>query len=69
MSGFTLCWDCKNACGGCNWSKNLAPVKGWEVKIARSKCQVSYLVVRCPEFKRDAIGGGIKRYREEHDDK
>lgn len=24
-----LCWECKNACGGCEWSANLEPVPGW----------------------------------------
>lgn len=36
----TLCWTCKNACGGCSWSGRdsethelrFEPVKGWKVK-------------------------------------
>ena len=24
-----ICFDCKKACGGCSWSKNFTPVKGW----------------------------------------
>lgn len=34
----TLCWSCKNACGGCSWSKSLKPVEGWvaeETRIVR----------------------------------
>lgn len=25
-----LCWDCANACGGCNWSARYEPVSGWD---------------------------------------
>ncbi len=36
----TLCWTCKNACGGCSWSGRdsethelrFEPVKGWKAK-------------------------------------
>jgi len=56
----TLCWDCKNACGGCPWSKHLVPVGGWTAKkttIRASKTgeerMPSYLVIGCPEFVRD----------------
>ena len=24
------CYYCKKACGGCQWSKNFKPVKGWK---------------------------------------
>ena len=24
------CWDCANACGGCEWSDHLEPVPGWD---------------------------------------
>ena len=24
-----LCWTCARACGGCSWSANFQPVKGW----------------------------------------
>ena len=27
-----LCWDCKNACGGCEWSESLEPVPVWKAK-------------------------------------
>ena len=53
----TLCWDCKNACGGCPWSKHLVPVGGWTAKkttIRASKTgeerMPSYLVIGCPEY-------------------
>ncbi len=50
-----LCWYCKNACGGCSWSKNLIPIKGWKAKevtnrgISDSGIK-SYKVIECPEF-------------------
>lgn len=55
----TICWHCQNACGGCSWSKNLRPVKGWKakkikVKIAQGDYNDSYIVNECPEFKPDA---------------
>lgn len=62
---YTLCWDCKNACGGCRWSDSLIPVKGWKATPTYNKCQTSYIVKECPEFIRDAQGGGLKRYRKE----
>lgn len=45
----TLCWSCKNACGGCSWSKSLTPVKGWQAE----KTLVSYLVIKCPNYRWD----------------
>lgn len=55
----TICWHCQNACGGCSWSKNLTPVKGWKakkikVKIVQGDYNDSYIVNECPEFKPDA---------------
>lgn len=61
----TLCWDCKNATGDCNWSRSLIPVRGWKATPTYNKCQTSYIVRECPEFVRDAQGGGLKRYRKE----
>ncbi len=53
----SLCWDCKNACGGCSWSRNLTPVEGWEAKTIKVKGNFytgevldSYVVINCPEF-------------------
>ncbi len=52
----TLCWDCKNATGGCSWSKKLVPVAGWEVIPATvynsNKTVHSYNVRHCPLFER-----------------
>ncbi len=53
----TLCWECKNACGKCSWSKNFVPVKGWEALPTKIKGSFesetvidSFLVINCPEF-------------------
>lgn len=63
---FTLCWDCKNATGGCRWSDQLHPVEGWTATQTRNKCGGdSYIVHNCPEFIRDAMNYGLKRYRED----
>ena len=68
MSQPTLCWDCANATGGCRWSKRLKPVEGWEIIPTRKsssdgKAYTSCIVIKCPEFKQDAVGSGLKRYR------
>ena len=59
----TLCWDCKKACGGCRWSDKLLPVPGWTAKETTNKIGVSYIVLECPQFERDGINGGVKRYK------
>ena len=51
----TLCWECKNACGGCSWSKAFKPVEGWDADKTTVKCENgttygSYHVKSCPEF-------------------
>jgi len=53
----TLCWDCGNACGGCSWSQELKPVKGWNAK----KSGDSFTVKQCPKFVRNAWNGGQYR--------
>ena len=64
----TLCWDCANATGKCSWSSDLKPVKGWTAvptkKYVYGGYMESYLVSECPQFKRDAIGAGMKKYKE-----
>ena len=49
-----LCWRCKNACGGCSWSRCLKPVDGWtaEPTIVRDSNGdfPSYKITKCPEF-------------------
>lgn len=51
----TLCWSCKNACGGCSWSRDFTPVEGWNAtptKINSHRLgQIdSYIIHDCPEF-------------------
>ena len=62
---FTLCWDCKRATGGCRWSDSLTPVKGWYATMKRNSGGITYVVHECPEFVRDAINNGLKRYEED----
>jgi hypothetical protein len=50
-----ICWTCQNACGGCSWSSELKPVKGWKAKPTRIKCEFgryrkSYKIIFCPEY-------------------
>lgn len=51
-----LCWMCAKACGGCAWSDNLTPVKGWDAKMVPYKKQgvqeVTWQIYDCPEFER-----------------
>ena len=64
----TLCWDCAKARGGCSWSDSLEPVEGWTAEPTtkaqfRQEPLHSFLVMECPEFKRDAINGGMMRVK------
>ena len=57
-----LCWSCKNACGGCEWSAYLEPVPGWTAeKVPRweyigtkenTRLGFSYKITECPKFER-----------------
>ena len=64
---YTICWDCANATtDGCSWAKDLKPVKGWEAEPTvkqnfRGEPLKSFLVIRCPKFKQDAMNGGLIR--------
>lgn len=59
-SGGQICWRCKNATGGCSWSKNLTPVKDWiaEPRIIRNYDNIlrtyeeihTYKIKYCPMF-------------------
>lgn len=42
-----LCWSCMNACGGCSWSLDFIPVKGWK---ALKSSHESYRILDCPKF-------------------
>ena len=53
-----MCWRCKNATGGCSWSKDLKPIKGWKAKktYIRDSGAVaysSYKILYCPQFDED----------------
>ena len=53
----TICWRCKNALGGCSWSKNFKPVKGWEAVATKIDSNYkngieSYKVITCPEYRK-----------------
>ena len=64
----TICWNCQNAVPdgslGCNWSRELEPVDGWEAietftahyEGGKRRDVRSALVIRCPEFIPDVIG-------------
>lgn len=64
----TICFDCKNACGGCSWSRSFRPVPGWKAEetslfAGKDKERTkSYRVISCPEF--DG-GEGAKKAAEE----
>jgi len=51
-----ICWTCKNACGGCSWSRNLTPVEGWKAEktIVRGcgPAFESYSIEYCPQYKK-----------------
>ena len=60
-----LCWDCANACGGCEWSDHLEPVPGWDasptsrvLKVGGkgkggTRVEASFVIRSCPKFRRD----------------
>ena len=52
------CWDCANACGGCNWSARYEPVPGWDATPTERvlsdgtgglRVITSYEIRDCPE--------------------
>lgn len=65
----SLCWDCANATGGCSWSQfeDYEPVPGWKAiptvihSTLESGRTDSFIVIECPEFKRDALNYGQRR--------
>lgn len=48
-----LCWVCKNACGGCEWSSEFVPVPGWDAKASKKIPGGSYAIKSCPKFEYD----------------
>ena len=49
----SLCWDCKNAVGGCEWSQSFTPVDGWEAIPRTIRDEDSFCVIKCPKFEED----------------
>ena len=62
----TICWDCKNACGGggCSWTepKLQKPVDGWVAEETAN----GYRVIACPLFKRETYGAGMYRTADDY---
>lgn len=59
---YTLCWDCANATNSaCSWSAWFEPVEGWQAVPVHKTALDSYTVISCPQFKRDALRGGLAR--------
>lgn len=58
-----LCWNCKNACGGCSWSQKFEPIPGWvaEERVLYHRGNgiknktTSYSIRYCPEFEQDNL--------------
>lgn len=60
----TLCWSCQNSVPGqsgrgCAWSVQAKPIQGWQAErtyhpdAKKHKGYASYLVTRCPEYRRE----------------
>lgn len=51
---FQPCWTCRNACGGCSWSREFQPVEGWTAEKtvipSNGEYAESYRIVKCPEY-------------------
>lgn len=51
-----LCWSCKNATGGCSWSKSFIPVDGWEATPTLLDDRVeSFKINACPEYREEDV--------------
>lgn len=61
IESMQICCFCKKACGGCSWSRNFEPVKGWEARPTiinhgfangkKRECH-SYKIISCPEYEK-----------------
>lgn len=64
-SARSICWDCEHACCGCSWSRRFKPVNGWtaiptKLKMKGDRTTDTFIVLSCPQFKRDAVDYGMK---------
>lgn len=61
---FQPCWTCKNACGGCEWSKEFKPVPGWiaakNVIKSNGEYAETYRIIKCPKYNPDRRYGNNK---------
>ena len=48
-----LCWQCRRATGGCEWSAFLQPVPGWQAERTFRRVRPGIRVAACPKFERD----------------
>ncbi len=47
----TLCWKCTNArANGCAWHRHGLPVAGWDAIEDKKYGQMTYTVIKCPEY-------------------
>lgn len=53
-----ICWSCAKACGGCSWSADFTPVKGWKAEPSiiyyNGNKIPSYKILECPQYKEDS---------------
>lgn len=57
----SICWDCKTNPSECMWLRFHVPIKGWKAKKVHNKDKnwrglQRYIVLECPEFKREDVG-------------
>ncbi len=53
-----LCFSCRHACGGCEWSRSFKPVPGWtatptKLRANRNDTAIfldSFHITACPKF-------------------
>ena len=57
--GYQLCFSCKNACGGCSWSRCGEPVDGWvatpTIILQNAEEKNSYSIAECPQYEYDGF--------------
>lgn len=55
-----ICFQCKNACGGCDWTRvdnskpgrpiMFKPISGWNAELVACGRDLTYSIKSCPEF-------------------